>query len=119
MKRINIIARTLMVLSVLFLASCDIDGVENYGWRPGETLGVVGRNAVNLSATTGTRGINEPYYVEGHDRAKTYTWTVNGNAVTPARDGEFIFYTFPGPGTYTIRVTNGTHEGTRTVTVTQ
>ncbi len=119
MKHINIILKALVVCSLFFLASCDIDGEENYGWKPGNSLAIVGRAAVNLSATTGTRGIEEPYYVEGHDRAKTYTWTVNGNAVTPARDGEFIFYTFPGPGTYTLKVSNGTTEGTRTVTVTR
>lgn len=102
-------------MSTLFLlASCDLQGEENFSWKPGETLIIGGSGAVKMSAAK-----NVAYYVEGHDLAKTYTWTVNGNAVTPVRDGEVLIYTFPAPGTYTIKVSNGTHEGTRTVKVIQ
>ena len=98
--------------SLFLLVSCDLEGEENYSWMPGEALTIGGASTVKNSART-----NVAYFVEGHELSKTYTWTVNGNAVSPIRDGEVILYTFPGPGTYIIKVNNGTVEGTKTVTV--
>lgn len=99
------------VISALFLiTSCNIDGEENIDWRPGDSLIIQGSSEVEV----GTEA--EPYYVEGFTIKKDYTWTVNGNAVQPVREGEFIEVSFPAAGDYTITVNNGTHEGTMTVT---
>lgn len=114
MKTMNKIFQTLLMSTLFLLASCDLQVEENFSWKPGETLMIGGSGSVKMSAAN-----NAAYYVEGHDLSKTYTWTVNGNAVTPVRDGEVLLYNFTGPGTYTIKVSNGTYEGTKTVTVTQ
>lgn len=99
------------VISALFLiTSCNIDGEENIDWRPGDSLIIQGSPEVEVGV------VDEPYYVEGFTINKDYTWAVNGSAMEPVGEGEFVMVDFPAAGDYTITVNNGTHEGTLTVT---
>lgn len=99
------------VISALFLiTSCNIDGEEDIDWRPGDSLIIQGSSEVEAGT------VGEPYFVEGFTVKEEYNWEVNGSAVTPVRGGEFIMVDFPTEGDYTITVSNGTYEGTLTVT---
>lgn len=102
-----VMACCLVALSVL--SACDAEE-ENIDWRAGDSLIIQGNTAVEAGAT------GELYYVEGFTIDKEYNWTVNGSAVTPSREGEFITVDFPTAGTYNITVTEGTYEGELTVT---
>lgn len=103
----------LFVCALVVFTSCDIDGKENTEWEPANRLGITGSASVTITPTSTAT----PYYVQGFSTQKTYTWTVNGNSVTPTRGGEFVNVTFPAAGDYVIKVTDGTYEGTLNVTV--
>jgi hypothetical protein len=99
------------------LCACDPDGEENMSWRPGSTLKIIGPDAIEI--TPGKAAPTASYRVDGFTIRENYTWTVNGAAVTPTRNGEFISITFTTPGPYTIEVSNGTYQGSLLVTAEQ
>ena len=96
----------LALLSVL--VACEGEE-ESYGWRPGGTLHVLGDESVPVLTTAS-------YRVDGFTVDESYTWTLNGNAVDPVRQGEFVEIMLPAPGEYELSVTNGSLSGTTTVT---
>ena len=97
--------------SILFvMTSCELDGEESIDWRPGDSLIIQGSSEVAVGAE------DEAYFVEGFTIKKNYSWTVNGNAAEPGRQGEFVYVDFPAAGTYTIKVNSGDYEGTFVVT---
>lgn len=97
------------ILSASFLfVSCDAEE-ENIDWRAGDSLIIQGSAAV----VAGTEG--EPYYVEGFTVEEEYNWTLNGSAIEPDSEGQFIYVNFPTAGTYTITVSNGIYDGELTV----
>lgn len=108
--KIHKVLAVFMISTLFLITSCNIDGEESIDWRPGDSLIIQGSPEVEVGA------VDEPYYVEGFTVKKDYTWTVNGSAIEPVREGEFIMVDFPATGDYTITVSNGTYEGTLSVT---
>lgn len=107
--KIHKVLAAILVSTLFIITSCELDGEENIDWRPGDSLMIMGSSEVEV----GTEA--EPYYVEGFTIEKNYTWTVNGSAATPARQGEFVYLDFPAAGDYTIMVSSGEYEGILTV----
>ncbi|MEK6477361.1 hypothetical protein WJR50_07500 [Catalinimonas sp. 4WD22] len=98
-----------LLLSTLFVfSSCD-EAEENIDWRAGDSLIIQGSGEVAVGAS------EEPYYVEGFTIDKSYNWTLNGDPIEAADEGQYIYADFPTAGTYTIMVSDGTYEGEMTV----
>jgi hypothetical protein len=107
----NLIIYFLSAVTVAFVAgACDDDGEETMSWKPGANLHIVGPAEV-------AAGDEEQYYVDAFTIAETYTWELDGSTVTPERGGEFVTLSFPGAGTHTLSVTNGTYTGMLEITV--
>ena len=82
---------------------------ESYDWVPAGNLHIIGSESVPvLSGAT--------YRVDGFTVNNEYSWTLNGNPVTPDRQGEFVNLNLPEPGEYRLAVSNGTLDDTLTIT---
>ena len=111
MKKLKIYNLILLAaLAGFVFAACDTDGEETMSWKPGTGLHIVGPAEVEA-------GTEEEYYVDGFTIDETYTWQLDGGAITPVRDGEFVNLTFDDPGTHTLTVTNGTLSGSLEIVV--
>ena len=99
-----------IALALLLMASlwaCEGEE-EPYDWEPAGTLHIIGDDIVPIGASQG-------YRVDGFTIDNSYTWTLNGNAVEPTREGERVSISLPAPGDYELVVSNGTLEGKLTV----
>ncbi|MBT1704525.1 hypothetical protein [Chryseosolibacter indicus] len=103
MKKFKIYILTSAILFCL-LFSCT-DPEETMSWRPGSSLHIIGEGEITV-------GEEFEYYVDGYTINETYTWTLDGAAITPTRGGEFVILNFNSPGTHSLSVTNGRLTGT-------
>ena len=101
----NIIG-TLLLLT--FLAACEGEE-ESYDWVPAGSLHIIGSGSVPVLS-------GESYRVDGFTTENNYTWTLNGNPITPVRQGEFVELNFDEPGEYQLAVSNGRLDDTFTIT---
>ncbi|MDF9799439.1 hypothetical protein OKW21_004702 [Catalinimonas alkaloidigena] len=104
------ICLVILLGSLFVFTSCE-EPEENIDWRAGDTLIIQGSDEVVIGAS------EEPYYVEGFTIDKSYNWTLNGDPIESADEGQYVYVDFPTAGTYTIMVTDGTYEGEMTVMV--
>lgn len=91
-------------LAFMFVAMQCTEPEETMSWRAGNGLHILGSTEV-------AAGSSASYYVDGFTVDEEYTWTLNGNPVTPTRGGEFVSVMFPAAGDYTLKVSNGKLEG--------
>lgn len=108
--RINFLVCLLLCGVSVCLVSCDTDGEETMSWKAGSNLHIVGPSEIIMDE-------DESYYVDGFTIKETYTWTLDGNAITPERDGEFVTLNFDGVGTHELTVSNGKYSGSMTIEV--
>ncbi len=99
------------VVFTIVLAGCGTSGEQNFGWEPGNTLAIAGGPSELVAGET------ESYYVRGFTINKNYTWNLDGGTLETRRDGEYVDVTIDTPGTYTLTVSNGEQEGSRTLNV--
>ena len=113
MKRImkNIATRyiTIIAIGVALLCGCT-DGEETMSWKPGTKLHIVGPGALEV-------GEDAEYYVDGYTIDETYTWKLDGNAITPTRNGLAVELEFDAAAAHVLTVSNGKLEGTMDITV--
>lgn len=100
----------MLAVAAFAFVSCDDDGEETMSWKPGTGLHIVGPSEV-------AAGEESEYYVDGFTIKENYTWTLDGTAVTPVRQGEFVMLTFDTPGEHTLTVTNGKYSGSIDIVV--
>ena len=92
------------------MGACVDEGEEIANWKAGDSLLISGPGAAANQDTVS-------YYVQGFTVDKTYTWTLNNDAVTPIRQGEYVEVIFDQPGEYTLKVSDGSYEGTKIINV--
>lgn len=103
--RLKYIMSTLLFTTIIGMSGCEVDGEENFSWRPGNNLHVLGSAEVEA----GTLG--EAYYVDGFTVNETYNWQRNGQTQESERGGEFVYLDFLNSGEDSISVSNGTYTG--------
>jgi hypothetical protein len=101
----NIIYSASLLMFTICLAACSNDE-ETMSWRAGTNLHIVGPSEVIVDA-------EEPaeYYVDAFTVDESYVWKLDGNDVASVRKGEFVVLEFDAPGTHTLSVSNGEHDG--------
>ena len=82
---------------------------ESYDWAPAGVLHIVGDSEVPA-------GASQSYRVDGFTIDNDYTWTLDGTAVEPTGEGERASISLPAPGGYELTVSDGTLQGTMTIT---
>ena len=82
---------------------------ESYNWVPAGNLHIIGSESIPVLSGTS-------YRVDGFTVNNDYTWTLNGDPVTPDRKGEFVNINLTEPGEYRLAVSNGTLDDTITIT---
>lgn len=111
MNRINQhVAVLIAVVAMLGLVGCDTAGEQNFGWRPGDSLDISGPAEIEA-------GVTASYYVRAFTIDKSYSWNLDGGTLETRREGEFADVTIDTPGTYTLTVSNGEYDGSRTINV--
>ena len=81
---------------------------ESYDWVPAGNLHIIGSESVPVLS-------GASYRVDGFTVENDYTWTLNGNPVTPNRKGEFVNINLTEPGEYRLAVSNGRLDDTLTI----
>lgn len=109
-KLIRILPLAVAIIATSALTGCDTAGEQNFGWTPGETLAIAGPSEI-------TAGETGSYFVRAYTIEQDYTWNVDGGTLTTRRDGEYADVTIDEPGAYTLTVSNGDYEGSRTINV--
>ena len=91
------------IIMVIILSACT-DPEETMSWKPGTGLHIVGPGEVAIGDET-------EYYVDGFTIDEDYTWTLDGNQITPVRDGLAVMVEFDAASSHTLTVSNGKLEG--------
>jgi hypothetical protein len=108
MKTLNIYM-TFAAIALIILSACT-DPEETMSWKPGKGLHIVGPAELATDEEA-------EYYVDGFTVNEDYTWTLDGNPITPIRDGLMVTLDFNDAATHTLKVSNGKLEGSLEIVV--